>query len=144
MKRLLPPASLRPSVEGSRATLLSDYTGAKAATLRDLIAQIELEKRSRERLTLALGGELELSYTWIKDQLLPLQAFPLLWDRSLDLRRSQLEQRLLVVTNERIRVEQEAWRDTAQLTRERRGWAKQYSDLVLRLSFIEDAGRSVR
>ena len=145
MRGVNPSSSYFPTADSSRyqsAVSLDGLLQQKLDTLAGILEEVDEEIHQRSALSLEIIGETDSDYRYIKSQLLALQRWPLIIDRSFDQRRATLEHRLDTLQHAVRHERAECFRDTTRLRTERRGWLKQSRDLSQRVRLITASQQS--
>ena len=108
----------------------------KTRTFVEILRQIEDETRVRKALFVKVVLDIYKQYSYLKTKLFELYYWGIGQSRSVEGRRSALEQQLDALNLEKRNQQVLCWQDVAQLRRELRTWFKQYRDLVQRVRII--------
>ena len=90
----------------------------------------------RKALFVKVVLDIYKQYSYLKTKLFELYYWRIGLSRSVEGRRSALEQQLDALNLEKRNPQVLCWQDVAQLRRELRTWFKQYRDLVQRVRII--------
>jgi len=108
----------------------------KVNNLAQILSQIHNEINNRKKLSHYLIYRLYNHYFYVKSYFLILDHGEIGGNRSIELRRSRLEQQLNNILQEKRLEQSRCWKDIAQLNKESRQWLKQYMDLVERVKIV--------
>lgn len=128
---------LRSKPHASSPADLDAILGERARLLAEILADVREQLHERDELSRDVINRIWQEYLELRAELLPLLATPIRFDRSLDVRRASLEDRLDRVRSQARQEETQRWSDVAVLRREEREWLRQHRDLMERLSLLE-------
>lgn len=114
---------------------------SKVRTLSEILLQIEDDQRSRTLLSSLVLSHLQVHYTYLRSKLLELYEWAFGRNRTVDARRSSLEEALDALNQERRRERIQCWNDVAELRREWRTWFKQHADVDQRVKLLLSGGQ---
>ena len=120
----------------NRTDSLEGLLMEKVRCLSDILSQIAYDIEQRTLLSHHIIGHIYRHYCYVKTGLLELYQWQLGTSRSVEQRRTGIEQQLGTLIQEKRQEQVRCWQDIAQLKKEFRQWLKQYCDVVQRVRII--------
>jgi len=127
---------LSASPPNSESNSLEKLLLDKVQSLTTIISQIGSEIQNRKNLSTQISYTIDQQYLYLKSYFLTFDQWELGRNKSIEMRRTRLEQQLQQLHQEKRMEQTQCWKDIAQLNKECRTWFKQYRDLMQRVKIV--------
>jgi len=127
------PAKTKAPTQGG---FLTDIITDKISFLRQILNEIDTQINNRETLKDSIVHKIDTGICYLRTKLYEIESWELGRNRNIDSRRSNIEQELEALENQKRDETRQSWRDIALLKKEHRQFFHEYRNALRRVKVI--------